>query len=108
VSNDESTEPSGEDATDNSAGSEETNVAPERITLSQDTALAFAAEGLIDTYEIARDRQDANLMLKVTKLWLGMSTVLGSEGDGPHRHSKNKFGFTHHLQDDDVLESEIG
>ena len=80
----------------------------ERVTLSQDTALAFAAEGLIDAYEIARDRQDANLMLKVSKLWLGMSTVLGSEDGTPHKHSKTKLGFTHHLgMEDDVLESTV-
>jgi len=80
----------------------------EKITLSHDTAMSFAAEALMDAYDIALDIKDTATMLKIAKMWAGLSQVLGTE-DEPHKHEKkiNPLGFTVH-QDETLLESEVG
>lgn len=77
---------------------------PEKITISQETAYAFAAEGLIDAYEIALGNRNVAEMLKITKMWLGMSTLLGSESQS----TKQKLGFTPGAVIEENLESHLG
>jgi hypothetical protein len=91
-----------------SGGEADTNAAVARqsqgVTLSQETAYAFAAEGLIDAYDIALSTKNVPQILKITKMWLGMSTLLGSEANG----RKQKLGFTPDAVIEENLESHLG
>lgn len=73
---------------------------PERITLSYESAISFAAEGLMDAYELASDIKDTSTMIKISKTWLYMAGILGSAESGEqHKHEKtNPVGFTHDLE----------
>ena len=73
------------------------------ITLSQSSTYAFAADGLFDAYEIAKTKGDTKTMIKISKIWLGMSTLLAPEGT-----QKQKLGFTPDAIIEENLESNIG
>lgn len=76
------------------------------VTLSYESAIAFAAEGLMDAYDIATDIKDTSTMIKISRTWLAMADILGREGEQPHKHEKaNPVGFTHDL--DEGLESVV-
>ena len=102
MSNDETIDETAKEA-------EEAEVQPEpagsggaqRITLSYESAISFAAEGLMDAYDIASTREDTSTMIKISNSWLHMAAVLGQadESSETHKHEKtNPVGFTHDLE----------
>lgn len=49
----------------------------DRQVLTETTALAWAAEGLIDSYEIAKEAKDTDSMIRIAEGWMKLSALLG-------------------------------
>lgn len=102
MSNDEHIEDTGTEGQERDDGMSSVSApAGQPITLDRSTALAFAAEGLMDAYDIASFAKDTATMLKISKAWLHMAAILGHAEDeeSPHKHEKtNPVGFTHDLE----------
>jgi hypothetical protein len=62
--------------------------------LNESTALAWAAEGLIDSYAIAKEKQDVDQMLKIAEAWMKMSDMLGTIGSSQEESTQ---GTGHYL-----------
>jgi hypothetical protein len=62
-----------------------------QISLDRDTALAFSAEALLDSYELAKKKKDIASMLKIAEMWVALSHVLDETDEPP----KRVVGFSH-------------
>lgn len=50
----------------------------EQQTLSRETAIAFAADALLDAFEEAKQAHNIDAMINISKIWLEMSDRLVS------------------------------
>jgi hypothetical protein len=46
------------------------------IDINRETAITFAADGMLDAYEIAKEAGDTETMLKISTMWMGIAKYL--------------------------------
>lgn len=49
---------------------------PTEVVLTSGSALTFAADGMLDAYDIAKENGDVDSMIKISALWLKMAGML--------------------------------
>lgn len=62
--------------------------------LNESTAIAWAAENLIDSHDIAKKREDTETMLKIAEAWMKISGLLAQ---GPVEQEQSDEGTGHYL-----------